>query len=54
MVPLRVGLENLPEDRLEVQMMLDLYLISLQKTKYSLVIQFVLISTFSSLSLDDF
>ena len=51
---LGVGLEDLPVDRLKVRMMLDLCLVFLQETKYSLVKQFVLISSFSSLSLDDF
>ena len=54
MVPLGVGVEDLPTGGLEVQMILDLYFNFLQKIEYSLVRQFVLISTFSSLSLDDF
>ena len=49
-----VGLEDFPVGGLEVRMMLNLYLIFLQRQKYSLVIKFVLTSAFSSLSLDCF
>ena len=51
---LGVGLRELPVGELEVRMMLNLYLIFLQRQRYFLVRQFVLTSTFSSLSLDCF
>ena len=52
--PLGVGLRELPVGELEVRMMHNLYLIFLQRQRYFLVRQFVLTSTFSSLSLDCF
>ena len=52
--PLGVGLREPPVGELEVRMMLNLYLIFLQRQRYFLVRQFVLTSTFSSLSLDCF
>ena len=52
--PLGVDLRDLFAGGLEVRMMLNLYLIFLQRQKYSLVIKFVLTSAFSSLSLDCF
>ena len=51
---LGVGLEDLPVDRLEVRMMLDLCFNFLARDKIFLSQKFVLISSFSSLSLDDF